>query len=154
MSRIIQHRKLIEGGIVRERQFDWAGSSEGHGYAFACDEKGEAYLDQLTECAQKNYAKCLANSFTDEHGNHDPIVDRGIRQWRARDYYEPAILKCDCGETVQLTGFTNTCDCGFDYNMSGQQLADRSQWGSETNESVSDILSADSDYDSYDYNCE
>ncbi len=34
-----------------------------------------------------------------------------------------------------------TCDrCGADYNSSGQMLADRSQWGEETGESLADIL--------------
>ena len=58
-------------------------------------------------------------------------------------------IECWCGEWVLCARFTNTCDCGRDYNMSGQQLADRSQWGEETGENVSDILMADSDYDDW-----
>lgn len=51
------------------------------------------------------------------------------------------LLTCDCGEEVELQGFTNTCDgCGADYNWSGQRLAPREQWGWETGESASDIL--------------
>jgi hypothetical protein len=43
---------------------------------------------------------------------------------------------------------TNTChDCHTDYNMSGQELAPREQWGEETGESIADILAADSDCD-------
>lgn len=53
---------------------------------------------------------------------------------------DPAILKCDCGEEVMLWGFTNTCNCGADYNQSGQRLAPREQWGEETGESLADIL--------------
>jgi hypothetical protein len=57
---------------------------------------------------------------------------------------EPAVGACNrCGAHVTLSGFTNTCRCGADYNMSGQELADRSQWGEETGESVADILSVD-----------
>lgn len=56
-------------------------------------------------------------------------------------------VTCDCGETLVCYGFTNTCSCGRDYNMSGQLLADRSQWGEETGESVSDILMADTNDD-------
>ncbi|GAH70438.1 unnamed protein product [marine sediment metagenome] len=37
-------------------------------------------------------------------------------------------------------GFTNTCECGADYNSAGQLLASRSQWGEETGESLTDIL--------------
>lgn len=48
-------------------------------------------------------------------------------------------LKCDCGARVALVGFTNGCDCGRDYNRSGQLLAPRSQWGEETGEHPADI---------------
>jgi len=53
------------------------------------------------------------------------------------------VAQCVCGEEVLLMGFTNTCDCGRDYNMSGQLLASREQWGEETGESISDILGVD-----------
>jgi len=63
-----------------------------------------------------------------------------------RENRQPAIGLCDCGEEVVLGGFTNTChNCGADYNSSGQRLAPRSQWGSDTGESVADILMADTD---------
>lgn len=50
------------------------------------------------------------------------------------------VIKCYCGREVVCEGFTNTCECGADYNFAGQQLADRSQWGEETGESLADIL--------------
>ena len=51
---------------------------------------------------------------------------------------------CPCGHGLTLAGFTNTCDgCDRDYNSSGQELAPREQWGADTGESVSDILSVD-----------
>lgn len=59
----------------------------------------------------------------------------------------PSVTKMPCVvckyRCVTLQGFTNTCDCGADYNGSGQRLAPRSQWGEETGESVSDILDID-----------
>jgi len=65
---------------------------------------------------------------------------------RRKSRHEPAVGECDeCGEEVYLTGFTNTCECGADYNMSGQRLAPRSQWGEETSETLADILAADTD---------
>lgn len=71
----------------------------------------------------------------------------GIARCRCGGFliYENPIsyIKCDCGLTVYLHGFTNTCECGADYNLSGQRLASRSQWGEETGESLSDILSVD-----------
>jgi hypothetical protein len=52
-----------------------------------------------------------------------------------------AILQCDCGQEIQLSRFTNTCDCcGADYSMDGARLAPRSQWGEETGERASDVL--------------
>lgn len=55
---------------------------------------------------------------------------------------DAAVWKCDCGEELECFEFTNTCDkCGADYNSAGQRLAPRSQWGEETGESLSDILS-------------
>ncbi len=50
--------------------------------------------------------------------------------------------RCVCGKEIHLLQFTNTCVCGRDYNSSGELLADRGQWGEETGESVSEILSA------------
>lgn len=50
---------------------------------------------------------------------------------------------CDCGRTVICDGFTNTCECGRDYDRNGALLASRSQWGEETGETVADILSVD-----------
>ena len=47
---------------------------------------------------------------------------------------EPAVGRCSCGRRVSLANFTNTCDCNRDYNMSGQLLAAREQWGEETGE--------------------
>lgn len=56
----------------------------------------------------------------------------------------PKTIQCACGSSVACNGFTNTCSgCGADYNMSGQLLASRSQWGEETGESADDILNAE-----------
>ena len=44
------------------------------------------------------------------------------------------VIICDCGEDVECHDFTNTCQCGADFNMSGQRLAPRDQWGEETGE--------------------
>lgn len=51
------------------------------------------------------------------------------------------VIRCNCGSEVLCGEFTNTCsNCGRDYNMSGQLLAPREQWGEDTGESLSDIL--------------
>lgn len=52
-----------------------------------------------------------------------------------------AIIICPrCRRHVELCSFTNTCECGADFNMEGALLADRSQWGEETGETAADIL--------------
>lgn len=48
-------------------------------------------------------------------------------------------VKC-CGEWLHCGSFTNTCQCGADYNMSGQRLAPRAQWGEETGEHPLDCV--------------
>lgn len=50
------------------------------------------------------------------------------------------IRVCSCGRDVMLIGFTNTCDCGKEYNMSGQELTLHEEWGSETGENYLDII--------------
>ena len=47
---------------------------------------------------------------------------------------QPPIVTCTCGRKVECPNFTNTCDCGADYNFAGQLLAPRDQWGEETGE--------------------
>jgi len=50
------------------------------------------------------------------------------------------LIKCDCGEEILCTGFTNECDnCNELYNRWGQQLAPRNQWGEDTGEVYYDI---------------
>jgi hypothetical protein len=60
------------------------------------------------------------------------------RVYSGEEFNAPVIL-CHCGREVLCTGFTNTCECGADYNSLGQRLAPREQWGYETDESSADI---------------
>jgi hypothetical protein len=99
-------------------------------YGFPCDAMG-VILPLQYEAARANLAKCIAGL--------DGIVSMGVREYR-HTFTLPAIGECECKAHVVLSGFTNTCDCGADYNMSGQRLADRAQWGEETGETASDIL--------------
>lgn len=52
-------------------------------------------------------------------------------------------VHCPCGAWLPCPGFTNTCDCGRDYNWAGQLLAPRSCWGEETGETADDIIRAE-----------
>lgn len=139
--KIIRHREHKES-VSYSLCFDYVGE-RGWGFSFSCDKDGQVDLASYQDrpAALENLAKCLFGGYQ---------VQPPYIRTMMNSYNEPAIGICECcGAEVMLDGFTNTCNCGADYNMSGQRLADRSQWGEETGESVSDILSADSD--SFDY---
>lgn len=135
MAEIIKHSELLishhyqlsyehcdENGEVRER---------GWGFGFPCDAKGNV-LPFDEDAAAENYRKCV-------DGTHR-VKFAGVQHFTTR-YKEPAQLRCDCGGIVLLEGFTNTCGrCWTDYNMDGQRLSPREQWGEETGEAVADIL--------------
>lgn len=100
------------------------------GYSFPCDEHGS--LAEMSSAARLNYEKCQAHP--------EQYEDRGVQRlfWT---YWDPAILRCDCGAEVVLDdSFLNTCRCGRDFDGAGHLLAPRSQWGEETGESLADIL--------------
>jgi hypothetical protein len=101
----------------------------GSGFRFPCDAQG------ALKKQEHSYEACLSDSIAGRR-----MLDRGIVR-SEHTYVSPAVGKCNCcGSKVELAGFTNTCDCGADYNMSGQELAPRAQWGEETGESLAEIL--------------
>lgn len=126
---LIREREQKEE-IYYEHEFLWK-KDRSAGFVFPCNEKGELEPG-LNPAAIENYNNCI-------NGVYD-VEDLGIRKHIYR-WTEPAAIKCVCGEEVELHNFTNTCDCGRDYNMSGQLLADRSQWGWDTGETADEILS-------------
>jgi hypothetical protein len=130
--KIIRKRKTVQYTLYR-RVFDYH-DRPGSGFSFPCDAHGELDLYEMPEEACKNFQRCL-------NGELD-VIDRGV-VWLNADYTQSAAGQCDCGVVVELTGFTNTCECGADYNMSGQRLTNRCFWGEETGESVEDILAID-----------
>jgi hypothetical protein len=155
--------------IIRERvrhhetihRLCYSYGNEGRGFSFPCDEDGKVILSELQEAGLESYKQCLKGSITVWEGveykwdgnDHVAISGTGhqvtypIRgpghEETEHNWSEPAIGECNhCKQEVELSGFTNTCEqCNTDYNMSGQELADRSQWGEETGESLADILS-------------
>jgi hypothetical protein len=100
-------------------------------FAFDCDENGVVDVAAMPPEARANYERCKAQGPGRYHEH----------LWTSKI---PAVGLCDyCDAEVELSGFTNTCECGADYNSSGQALAPREQWGEETGESLADILSVD-----------
>lgn len=110
---------------------------EGHigtwGYSFACDKEG-TLMPFNNQDAEENYRLCLTGSVRGTKVIVGGLVEKSFK------YKKPASGTCECGQRLSLPHFTNTCECGKDYNSSGQELAPRDQWGWDTNEHLSDIL--------------
>lgn len=124
--------KQREQGVSVSYHHNFADSS-GHLCAgFECSKEGVIKTPEH-EAGRRNLADCIAGA--------DGIQSMGVQEYRHR-WTEDAEGECvQCKGIVRLSGFTNTCmHCGADYNMSGQLLAPRSQWGEETGETASDIL--------------
>jgi hypothetical protein len=121
-----QHRTSITYSLC----FDWPGSP-GCGFAFPCNADGVVEQNGLWWAR----LKACRSGTVDGKPIGPAYVERDKHTYRI-----PAVGRCGCGRTLDLRGFTNTCDCGRDYNCVGQELAPRSQWGEETGESASDIL--------------
>ncbi len=164
--RLISRRQRVLT-ITHTRDFSYIdpnGTDSGAGCSFPCDKDGNVDLASLHPCAVDNYNQALSgfnhhivgamyHTVRDAEGDVTYIPFYCTGRWETqtvRDegvvvsehvYNQPAVGECGCGKHVTLHGFTNTCECGRDYNSSGQLLASRSQWGEETGESLSDILS-------------
>ena len=111
----------------------WPGEP-GRGFGFECDSTGRI-LDPKCPEAVENIRKIAMGEYV--------VEDHGVETF-TNSYREPAWGKCDdCGAEVSLGHFTNTCDCGADYNSAGQRLAPRDQWGEETGECAVDLLRED-----------
>jgi hypothetical protein len=126
VSSLIERKQAMH--IVRTSQtvkvevyaltFEWK-AMPGAGFSFTCDKKGTLLRDTLPALAQENLEKCLSGEFA--------VTSQGVKDY-SYTYLEPAQGCCSCGRIVELADFTNTCDCGLEYNSSGQLLAPRSQW--------------------------
>ena len=131
--KILQHCEH-RTDTIRDHYFHYA-DNPGWGFGFACDEQGNVDTSKINPAALDNYTQCLTGEVRGLK-----VIDAGIRVYH-NHYTLPAIGECVyCRAEVELSGFTNTCECGADYNSTGQVLADRAQWGEETGESLGDIL--------------
>lgn len=129
----IIRQRSVEYFTTYSRSFSLV-SDPGRGYTFECDAQGNVN-EALHPAGLANWQACLAG--VNEKG--EAIRDDGVQERECRGVSE-RIGKCECGCEVYLSHFTNTCDgCQRDYNMSGQELAPREQWGEETGEQYSDF---------------
>ena len=124
---IIRHAKTVQ--CVRyTHEFEWI-DRPGSGFSFESDEQGNVDVSKLTSAQLASWRVATDKS---------RCVDQGLQVYRW-SYRDPTVGRCSCGREVELDRFTNTCDCGRDYNGSGQLLAPREQWGEETGETYADI---------------
>ena len=117
--KIIERREFH---VTRHNQIEF------EGFAFDCDENGNVDESKLQPLALENYRKCIASG------------ERGELESWEHSFSSPAVGECSCGRHVTLANFTNTCECGADYNWAGQGLAPRAQWGEETGEHPSECV--------------
>jgi hypothetical protein len=98
-------------------------TSPGGGYSFDCDEKGNVDVEKLRPEGRANYESLISGAI--------PTIERPLIQEFCSRVKHYATGKCDeCGAIVELSsGEGNDCECGAIYNMSGQRLRPRSQWG-------------------------
>lgn len=126
MLEIIKQRELAHHEDYR-LHYVWK-SDNGAGFGFPCDAQGNRIkTPEETSFADENFALCLRES-----AKPDGLITFEGIQDLSSEYWEPAEGKCKCGSTVYLEGdYGHGIDCpGCNrvYNMSGQELAPRSQW--------------------------
>jgi hypothetical protein len=98
----------------------------GAGYGPPCKANGDLDVSTIANAAL-NTLKAI------QMGQHPELVYRGIREYRHR-YTQPAVGLCQCGWKVILdydNGDGIDCHCGRIYDLSGQELAPRSQWSED-----------------------
>lgn len=129
--RILRERET-ETSVEYSLSYQWL-DHPGAGFGFPCDESGRVDRVAMKPSGRANYDACAL-------GIHAVRLE-GVLRFENR-YTSPRIGECeDCGGEVILDAFTCTCrQCGADYNMSGQRLAPREQWGEETGEHWTDCV--------------
>lgn len=88
----------------------------------AVDPSFNEFKEYSTKCNDLDKAYSFQENFENS-------VSEGMRITYSR---VTVVVECMCGKEVECRNFTNTCECGQDFNFSGQEIASRSQWGEET----------------------
>jgi len=125
--KIISHSNYVDI-VTYHRTFSRTEDRFTGGFSFDCDKEGNVDVAKLQPCALNSWTQCLSGSVDGE-----TLYDLGIETHTSHRRVA-AVGKCECKLHVVLSNFTNTCDCGRDYNSGGQLLAAREQWGEETGE--------------------
>lgn len=120
----------------------------GSGYSFPCDYESHERIPHPS--SDESYAYCVSEAAKE---NGEMIYD-GIVNY-SRYYREPAYGTCVCGVEVVLYadyGHGIACPgCNRIYNMSGQELAPRSQWEDRYDEDSTQPYNVEFGYTREDY---
>lgn len=107
---------------IIERTIEFT-SSEGYGFSFDADTKGNPIL--TNDAQRANYEYAMANEKEFDVEFNEFVVRRRI-------YINPAYGTCTCGTKVILEndyeGATRCEGCGKWYNLYGQELLDPEYW--------------------------
>jgi hypothetical protein len=129
--------EMVSGERVHTTEYHyefWRSEDDRGGYSFPCDADGNI---EFTDDRRESFDFCQ-NEVTLGNYIEVGVMERNYSEW------EPAHGKCPCGRTVWLTydnGYGVGCDCGRDYNLSGQELAPRSQWDEYMNDGDTHMVS-------------
>lgn len=113
------HTEFIEEYAL---SYEWD-DCPGAGFSFPCNHEGVPLMNEMLPEALENLDKAL-------NGDMPGLSFKGIKDY-SRHCRMPGYGTCACGETVELDydyGHGIDCKCGRIYNLSGSQLAPRSQW--------------------------
>lgn len=90
-----------------------------------------------------NLIKDIIRDFTDRgeaEKEQDRLIDNIQFKEEAISCKVNPFIICECGKEVVCSCFTNTCNCGLEYNFAGQLLSPRDKWGYETGECSCDCV--------------
>lgn len=120
--KIIKHREM-ETVVEYERLYGVKPSQVY--FAFKCSEQG-VVDSTINPVAYDNYKQCEAGTKV-VNGNTMEFLE--VKKFE-QDVWHNAVGICDkCESKLELVdAMTNTCDCGAEYNGSGQRLEDRRLW--------------------------
>lgn len=133
MAEFIRRRHVEH--VAEYRLFFERKSERGSGFSYECDKDGNVFVDKLHPCARAGYEE-LRTTTSWQETFHPPYVEE-----IPRIIVHYAAIRCRCRREVVLSGnYESECECGQLYNLYGQALAPREQWGEETGETYSDIV--------------
>lgn len=131
--KLISERR-IERWVEYSLCFD-TGKERHCGFSFPCNEQGGVDEISLSPEGLKNYYDLLSGktAYTRKYVEEVKCCNK-----------IPAVMLCHCGRHLDMVpdgAGAVDCECGRIFNLFGQELSPREEWGEETGESLADIYS-------------